>query len=761
VRRPGWTLGLLATVVVVAAVAATQLKTSASPRLLVSPGSAVAQAGDELQRDFGADPIIVSLAGDLQNTVGKDDLVALLGLEGDIARSPGVASVYGPGTFVNQTIIQIDNVIKQELGSASLDNLTPADVQKYKALLVRFGSIGPPALDNRTFVLALVYGSGTTPKRRFQWLFPDNQHAVILVRPDRGLDGPAATALAARIRSLASAAGLNGVRVQVAGIPLLAAGLERATHDELLRLAPVAIGAMLLLLLLVLWRRRAAVLPLILALAGTTVALGLSGPLGLGMTLGTVAALPVVLGLGLDFGVQLQARYWVERAAGGPREAAASAALRGVGPTLGLAAVAMSVGFLALVAGPVPLLHRLGAVLALGTLANLGIILVAGPLLLSMIDRGPARPIRLRPVTLRVPRVFLGVLLVLAVAGLAVSSQTKLQSDITALAPKGLPELRQVDALQRDLGTSGQLSVAVEADNVTAPAVIDWMGTAQQKILALDSHLRPGPDLAGLITSDGAVHPADQAGVDAKLKLLPKYFLDAVLTPDHRTAQMTFALPLASGSAQAALIKRVDRILATAPAGVRATPAGLVAAAATSADSLEHTRPGLLLLAAALVALVLLAAWRRPARVLLVLGPALLAAGISALVLVISGIRLSPLGAALEPLVLAIGLEFAMLMEMRYRQVRDAGADPAAARAAATAEIGGAVALSAATVALGFATLVLSHMSLLSQLGWLVALELALCLVMTIALVPAGAEWLDRRAARASKSAPPRVRTVA
>jgi predicted RND superfamily exporter protein len=176
---------------------------------------------------------------------------------------------------------------------------------------------------------------------------------------------------------------------------------------------------------------------------------------------------------------------------------------------------------------------------------------------------------------------------------------------------------------------------------------------------------------------------------------------------------------------------------------VSATPAGLVVEAAQSQRALERLRPWLLLLSITLIGLILMGAWRRADRVAVVLAPAVLAAGLSSLMLVVTGLRLSPLGAALEPLVLAVGIEFGVLLDMRYREARDAGRTPAQARDDATREIGGAVSLSAVTVAVGFGVLVASRLPLLSQLGWLVAVEIGVCLVAALLVVPAMCEWCD------------------
>jgi hydrophobe/amphiphile efflux-3 (HAE3) family protein len=779
IGRPLRTFAVTAAVLLLAALAITRLESTPSTSLLVGASTATARSGDSLDRAFGGEPIVVSLNGDLERTLDPANLLKLVALEGRLARLPGVRSVYGPGTFVNQTIVQTDRIMSRELGGlsaraeaaasrargraraagapaaivaasgdAAFRAVVKSRAQDYADLLVRLGSVGAPALSNRTFVGTLVFGAGVTPKKRFQWLFPDAGHALILVRPRPGLQGEPALALGERIRRLASASGLDGIRVSVAGAPLLAAALERETRAEILRLAPVAFVAMLLLLLVVLRRRRGRLISLGLAAGATTLALGLSWVIGLGLSVATVAAMPVMVGLALDFAVQVQARYWRERADGRSPAMAATLARQDVGPTLALAAGAMSVGFVALTLSAVPILDRLGILLALGTGCGLAFALVVGPPLLAAVDQGGVQ----RPLDLALPAwvramspapALLGALAVLALGGLVMSGATTLESDVRSLAPAGLKELQAVERVQRAVGTGGQVSVAIRARDVSDPAVLRWMAKVRAEITAGDRRLRPGPNLADLVVGPDPSVPLDVATVQRMLRLLPRYFLDGVVTRDRTLAQMSFGVPFVSVSEQAGIARRVQALTANPPPGVSATPAGLVVEAAQSQRALERLRPWLLLLSITLIGLILMGAWRRADRVAVVLAPAVLAAGLSALLLVVTGLRLSPLGAALEPLVLAVGIEFGVLLDMRYRQARDAGRTPAQARDDATREIGGAVSLSAVTVAVGFGVLVASRLPLLSQFGWLVAVEIAVCLVAALLVVPAMCEWCD------------------
>jgi predicted RND superfamily exporter protein len=148
---------------------------------------------------------------------------------------------------------------------------------------------------------------------------------------------------------------------------------------------------------------------------------------------------------------------------------------------------------------------------------------------------------------------------------------------------------------------------------------------------------------------------------------------------------------------------------------------------------------------------LLYAARRRWDRAIIPLLPALLAAGATAVVERALGLQLSPLSAGLDPLVLGVGVEFGLLLEARYHEERRAGATPAAASLRAREWLGAPVAVAAGTVALGFGVLALSALPVLRQFGAVAALELLLCVVAAIVLVPSLSAAADRRRVRAAR----------
>ena len=100
-----------------AAVLALGLRPSASPSLLGDPSSPVGQQTPRQEQAFGDEPIVISVTGDLATrTLVNENLLRLVNLEGKAAALPGVRSVYGPGTFLNTSLVQIERLLQSELG---------------------------------------------------------------------------------------------------------------------------------------------------------------------------------------------------------------------------------------------------------------------------------------------------------------------------------------------------------------------------------------------------------------------------------------------------------------------------------------------------------------------------------------------------------------------------------------------------------------------------------------------------------------------
>jgi hydrophobe/amphiphile efflux-3 (HAE3) family protein len=842
-RRPLLVLGLTAVLALGGAALALRLEPSAATDTLVNRGSQSFKDTERFKDDFGGEAILVLVHGELTRTVLTADLNRVLRLEGclggnvpdnkkglgslppvcrDIAELKPAKVVYGPATFINTAVGQIqDQFAKQQqraaaqaqqaaeaarrlskrrgdprseqerLAQAAADAVQSQFINDTLRLALKYGITGPPQINDPAFVSTLVFdrtaGRPGIPKSRFAYLFPSKNAALIQIRlrPDLS-DAEQARA----IDLIRTATGekmfkpREGARYIVTGVPVVAEGLADAIQRSIFILLGAALVLMAATLALV-FRSRLRLLPLGLALAAAAMTFGALSLAGGSLTMASIAALPVLIGLAVDYAIQFQARFDEAEARGDPEPAVAAVAAGG--PTILTAGVATATGFLVLLLSPVPMVRGFGLLLVLGIVLALGCALCAGFAALTRFRRPseaaqPARESRLAALrshprvhgagewladrswralglALSRPRRVLAIGLAVAVVGLALDTQSEVSSDVRELVPQDLQALRDVNVLQKETGVSGEIDVTVRADDITDPEVIAWMTRFQSRVLREHGY-RPGkrctqkrgaPELCPALSLPDLFSTARQDQVSRLLDAVPAYFSQGVVTADRKTANLAFGIRLMPLDRQKQVVDDIKAALQP-PDGVEASVVGLPVLAAEANGALSSPwRRGLTLLAAlAGVFLVLFAARRSTREAAVPLIPIALATGWSGLVLFILGllpgafeVDLNPMSVTLGALVIAISTEFSVLLSARYRQERDGGAGPARAIELAYASTGAAVLASGVTAIAGFGALIFSDIRMLRDFGIVTVVDLTVSLLGVMIVLPAALMWAE------------------
>ncbi len=787
--------------------AATQLRTDAGTNTLVDTGTESYRATERVREVFGEEPVVVVAQGDLQELILTPNLGRLLRLEGclsgkvpkgakpipgpctELAELNPVQFLAGPGTFLNEAVIQIDQQLERLAATVPPDRLREFLVQ----VAARYGITSAPSIGNPEFLAAVVFDlrrSRGTPKSKLAYLFPNNHTTQIVLRLRPNLSDAERSRALGLIREAVydttsrractykgrpeACFSLHGGTYTISGAPIVIEGLAGALKEALLILFAVAILVMALTLLLV-FRSRLRLLPLAIALAAAALTFGLLGLVGGSLTIASIATLPILIGLVVDYAIQLQARYDEATSGANPLDAARIAAGR-AGPTIATACLATAAGFLALQLSPVPMVRGFGLLLILGIAIGLALALTAGFAALSL--RPPAggrQPVpppehrrRERALTLALthPKRVLGVGAALAVVGWGLGTQVATVSDIRSLAPQNLRAIRDLNQVQNATGVSGQLQVAIEAPDFSDPATISWMAGFKQRVLrdngfsgarasCLTAEVCPGPALSDFLVGSNESKEPRRRDIRATLRELPAYDLEQLAPVDPKTglpghlALLSFGIRAQSLEDQQALIDRVRSEAGEPgapggpPAGVKVRFAGLPVIAAAAASGLSSSRYWLTLAGLVAVALVLLLAYRSPKRALVPLIPVLLATGWSSLVLWLSRIPLNPMSAALGALTIAIATEFSVILAARFREERLGGLGVPGAIRSAYARTGPAVLASAATVIAGFAVLIAGDVPMLRDFGFVTVIDLAVALLGVMIALPAALVWLE------------------
>jgi uncharacterized protein len=873
-RRPLPVLVAVGALGLAGAALALRLEPSAATDTLVDRSSDNFQATERFKKQFGDEAVVILVKGNLQRTVLSADMGRLLKFEGclsgnvprkglgelppvcrEIARMHPAKVVFGPGTFINTAAGQIaDEFVKrrdakvreasqageaarklsarrgdpkreqQRLAKAAQNAVMSEFARDTLQLALRYGITGVPSIDNPDFVSTLVFdsraGAVGVPKTKFAYLFPSRNAALVQIRlrPDlSNADRRRAIDLFERAAANPEFKPRQGARYIVSGVPVVAEGLADAVQRAIAVLLIAALLVMGATLALV-FRTRLRLLPLGLALAAAAMTFGALSLAGGSLTMASIAVLPVLIGLAVDYAIQFQARFDEARArrpGDSPAEAAVSAASVG-GPTIATAGLATAAGFLVLLLSPIPMVRSFGLLLVVGIVLALACALTAGfaalvrfsdrrvrrgdvPPPLPRLRAAAARMADSRPVawmadrwaivrelaadrawralhySLERPRKVLAIGLAVAVVGWAADTQTEVVSDIQQLVPQNLSALRDARQLQEETGVSGEIDVTVRADDITDPEVVAWMTRFQGGVLKAHGYrpgkrcdqkrgapeLCPALSLPDLFSSAGTIR-GDQAR--RLLDAVPSYFSQGVVSPDRGTANLAFGIRLMPLDRQKEVVDDIERRL-DPPSGVSASVVGLPVLAAQANDSLASPlRRALTLLAALAAVFAVLLAIRRSRRAAAVpLIPIALATGWSGGVLFLLGllpgpleVDLNPMSVTLGALVIAISTEFSVLLSARYREERAAGAGPARAIELTYASTGAAVLASGATAIAGFAALIASDIRMLRDFGIVTVADLTVSLLGVMVVLPAALLWAEQHGAFSVRDLDPR-----
>ena len=259
-RRPlvvGLLVGLLA--LAGGVLALVKLQPSAATDTLVGRGTESFTATERLHQRFGDDAVYVLIRQPLTETTLTSDLLRVLALEGclsgnvpkgqaprggangpcaRLARTKPVKVVFGPGTFLNEAVGQIQDQFQaqsaakaaqadraakaaralarsqgrsdkeaRKLGEQAKQLVLAEFIRNTFQLALKYGITSAPQLNDPSFISRIVFDANRpqgTPKARFAYIFPAKDSALIQVRlrPDL-TEGRRAQAIALIRRAVA------------------------------------------------------------------------------------------------------------------------------------------------------------------------------------------------------------------------------------------------------------------------------------------------------------------------------------------------------------------------------------------------------------------------------------------------------------------------------------------------------------------------------------------------------------------------------
>jgi len=617
-------------------------------------------------------------------------------------------------------------------------------------------------LDNPEWVKFLLYNNQGEVRKVLRSFIPDERHVQIVTRLPgnasievEGESSDATQAAAARLS-------FPNATVVSTGAAVLLKDLNDYLRGGMLTLGGIAILIMVVILLVffaVRWR----LLPLFVVLVGVVWAFGLAGYLGIPLTIVTIAGLPVMLGIGIDYAIQMHARVEeevvIDRAEHPIQETA-----RNLGPALLVVTFDAIFAFAALRFAKVPMIRDFGMLLAVGIaaicicsiilpFAILGIREFRSPTKGRDFREGPLGrlTVRLGSIPARFAVAFAVVSVVVFAGGVLVEGELTLQTDPVQWVNQDSQTIKDIHRVEDETGGTSELGVYATTDDVFSDDFIAFSHRFTREQLAkYPKRLLTGASIetvVGDIINDvpgGSDLVPSGAEVKAAYDAAPEDLQRSVVASDGTAFNIAFRTGPGSLERRAPIVREI-RDTTDPPPGIRAKPSGLAVIGVGLLDNLEANRVELTYLAILFVFLFLAARLRSIIRSLLSLVPVLIAVGVASLVAWAFDLKLSPMTAVGGPLVVAACTEFTSLILLRFVEERRRGLEPQEAVDVAAARTGRAFVVSGMTAIAGVAVLSFSSLPLLRDFGRIVAMNVTVALLSALVVLPPMLVWADRR----------------
>ncbi|MCC7575407.1 MAG: RND family transporter [Methanomethylovorans sp.] len=563
----------------------------------------------------------------------------------------------------------------------------------------------------------------------------------------------------------------------VTGDPAFNIALNDEMNSSMGPLLGISAILMTIVLYLVFRHVRWRLLPLPIVLLGIIFTFGAMGFLQIPMTMVSMAAFPVLIGLGIDYAIQFHNRIEEELGKGEDAAEAVVQTIKHIGPAVLTALIITALGFASLFTSVVPMIQDFGKLLLIGIVMCFMSSLFVGVIVIYNLHRADTKkrskngnnnrtnghPVsttqpdmldrmlgRMTAFTLKYPWIILIVASLSCLGGMYVDSMVPLQTDVQTFVPQDMPALLDLKLLGSILGGSEELNLIIKTDNNADPDLLKWMDDFSKHEVEGRSHIYGASSIVSIIKEMNTGEIPDTA---AEVKHIYAQMPD-VQKERYIHGGNIMMLNLNIGNAMGELgLEGIAELADTVeedlkwfapPPGTTVTITGGSVVFFEVIDALTSGRRLMTMLGIVFVFIGLLAIYRDHLKAFTPVITMLIVVGWSGGIMYYTGLEYTPMTATLGALILGVGSEYAILMMERYFEEKDKGASPEEAMHEASVKMGKAIVSSGLTTVFGFAALIASPFSMTSNFGYITVIDVTLALFATFVVFPPVLVLLDK-----------------
>ncbi len=611
----------------------------------------------------------------------------------------------------------------------------------------------------------------------FSQIIPDNTHMLIsVVMAGSASDTAQQDILTATEDAVTFADFPPSYNIIVTGDPAFSISMNYEMNSSMGVLLGLSAIFMLIVLLIVFKHVRWCILPLPVVLLGIVYTFGAMGYVGISMSMVTMSAFPILIGVGIDYAIQFHNRLEEEMVDKGNKTRAVVETIKHTGPAVLIALAMTALGFFSLFTSSVPMIQDFGKLLLIGIIMCYFASIFVGVVTLSIFDsysgRNPLRKIakKIKPLnpekkkktegesesdrligralqkttnlTIKYDVIVLGIACILAFGGLYLDQSVPIQTDVQTFVPQDMPALVDLRHMGDIMGGTDELNLIIKVEDTANPDVLKWMDQFSEHEVASNSHIYSASSMVDLVKeyNDGVIPDTSQEIEDIYSEI-PETQKDRYMYGKNMLL-LNFNIGNAVADIKVTGIQELTDIVEQdmqwmpAPPGTAVTITGNNVVFTEVITALTSGRVAMTFLGLVLVLIGLYIVYRDWVKALVPVIPMVIVIGWSGGVMSLLNIEYTPLTATLGALILGVGSEYAILMMERYFEEKGKGMTPMEAISMTSSKIGSAIVASGATTVFGFMALLASPFPMISDFGTVTVIDIVLALLASFVVFP-------------------------
>ncbi len=590
-------------------------------------------------------------------------------------------------------------------------------------------------------------------------IMPNGQLAIILIKLDTGTSSAKQQSNLDNLRRMTAAADVPpGVTLTFTGNAAMQQDMGGDLGGNMIMLLVAAIALMTIACRFLFNHVRYPLLSIVSVFTGLILTFGMMGIVGLPFSMTTIGALPILLGIGVDYAIQFHSRL-DDEARLHPLPEAIKIAVTKTGSAVFYAMIASACGFLAMMVSTLPDIRQFGVTAILGIACCYLAALIIIPLVAvitnytpkphKVLPNGEVKPAfsetynhLLHKLTTRVTKFAIPIMLILCIigfTGLYLDEEVPVSTDMKSYVPVDMPAIVNINTVTRAMGDTGGFPVYIQGSELTSPDVIEWMYKWGYHELALyNTQFTSVSSIAtAIVEKNGGVIPTTQVEIDHILNSMSDADKASYLK-DNSQAIINFGMKSLSEAQQRSLVTEVtaDAQFFAPPPGVEAVVTGGAYSFVEIMNDIREGKTKMTLLAFVIIFAFLAVLYRSAGMAICPLVPIVLIIGWNGAAMYIFGIDYTILTATMGAMTIGVAAEYCIMMVERIYEEMEHH-DTITAVENGTGKIGTAITVSGCATMCGFSALLFSNFPIISGFGMVTVIAMAFTLFGAVIAVPA------------------------